>query len=459
MKEREKLSSRLGFILVSAGCAIGIGNVYRFPLVTGMYGGAIFVLFYLLFVIGLGLPIMLAELAVGRASRLSIANSFAKMERPGQHWHLMKYIGIAGNYLLMMFYTTIAGWFIIYFCKFLNASVIKEGITLPASDLFTRIVSNPSLNFSAAFAAIVICFIICGFGLQKGVERASKVMMTGLLLLLIALAIHSCNLHGAREGLKFFLLPSLEKFYAVGPKTVICEAMAQAFFTLSVGFGSIAIFGSYIDKDQNLLAGVSWIVALDTFVAFCAGLVIFPACFTYLGGVGVDANNISSSFLFTTLCTVFKAMNYGLLIGLFFFLFMIFASFSTILAVFETITSFWLEGTRLSRRQIVLINIILITILSLPAIFTFNIWSNFMPFGMNIITLEDKIVSSLLLPLGSLFYVLFCVTRYGWGFDNFLAEVNAGKAGAKLPHWIRPYMTFVLPFLIIFLLLNALGII
>lgn len=455
--QREKLSSRLGFILVSAGCAIGIGNVYRFPLVTGLYGGAIFVLFYLFFVVALGLPIMLAELAVGRASRLSIANSFKQMERPGQYWHLMKYLGIAGNYLLMMFYTTISGWFVIYFCKFLNTTIIKEGATLPTSELFTQIASNPTLNFSAAFASIIICFIICGFGLQKGVEKASKIMMTGLLCLLIGLAIYSCNLHGAKEGLKFFLLPSLEKFYAIGPKTVICEAMSQAFFTLSVGMGNIAIFGSYIDKDHNLLAGASLIVALDTFVAVCAGLVIFPACFTYLGGVGVDANHISSSFLFTTLCTVFKAMDYGLLIGLFFFLFMIFASFSTILAVFEAITSFWLEGTKLSRKQIVLINIILITILSLPAIFTLNIWSNFLPFGMDVITLEDNIVSSLLLPLGSLFYILFCVSRYGWGFDNFFAEVNTSKAGAKLPYWIKPYMTFVLPLLIIFLLFHTIG--
>ncbi len=347
--EREKFGSRLGFILISAGCAIGLGNVYRFPITTGSYGGAFFVLIYIAFLLLLGIPVMTAELSVGRGSQKSIAGSFNALEKPGQKWHFMKYVGIGGNYLLMMFYTTISGWMLIYFCKYLTGSIMTEA---DLGAVFGGVVSNPGLMTAATFAVILICFGICSIGLQKGVERITKVMMLALFVLMVGLAIYACTLSNAAEGLKFYLVPSIHNFVASGPWTVISSAMGQAFFTLSIGMGSIAIFGSYIGKDRRLLGESITIVCLDTFVAIMSGLIIFPACFTFNGGVTADAGTVGASFLFTTLSSIFNNMPGGRVFGTLFFLFMIFASFSTVIAVFENIMSFWLEETKLKRKKL-----------------------------------------------------------------------------------------------------------
>lgn len=448
-QSREKFASRLGFILISAGCAIGLGNVYRFPIITGAYGGGIFVLIYIAFLVLLGLPIMTAELAVGRASQRSIASSFDVLERKGQKWHLMKFVGIGGNYLLMMFYTVISGWMVIYFVKYLTGSIMSASGVEGLSAVFGSMVSNPGLMVVSAFAVILICFGICSMGLQKGVEGITKWMMVALLALMIGLAVYSATLPNAAEGLRFYLVPSLKRLEEAGVSTVISAAMGQSFFTLSLGIGSIAIFGSYIGKERRLLGESVTIVCLDTFVAIMSGMIIFPACFTYNQGVTADAGSVGAGFLFTTLSSIFNGMPGGRVIGMLFFLFMIFASFSTVIAVFENIMSFWLELTKLNRRMIALINAALLMVLSLPCALSLNVWSSVKIFGLGIMDLEDFAVSNLLLPIGSLFYVLFCTTRYGWGWDRYFAEVNLGDRGARLPRWIRPYMTYVLPLIIL----------
>ena len=448
-RSREKFASRLGFILISAGCAIGLGNVYRFPIITGAYGGGVFVLIYIAFLVLLGLPIMSAELAVGRGSQRSIASSFDVLEKKGQKWHLMKYLGICGNYLLMMFYTVISGWMVIYFVKYLTGSIMGASGVEGLSAVFGSMVSNPGLMVVSAFAVILICFGICSMGLQKGVEGITKWMMVALLALMIGLAVYSATLPNAAEGLRFYLVPSLKRLEEAGLSTVISAAMGQSFFTLSLGIGSIAIFGSYIGKDRRLLGESVTIVCLDTFVAIMSGMIIFPACFTYNNGVTADAGSVGAGFLFTTLSSIFNGMPGGRVIGMLFFLFMIFASFSTVIAVFENIMSFWLELTKLNRRMIALINAALLMVLSLPCALSLNVWSSVKIFGLGIMDLEDFAVSNLLLPIGSLFYVLFCTTRYGWGWDRYFAEVNLGDRGARLPRWIRPYMTYVLPLIIL----------
>lgn len=448
-QSREKFASRLGFILISAGCAIGLGNVYRFPIITGAYGGGVFVLIYIAFLVLLGLPIMSAELAVGRGSQRSIASSFDVLEKKGQKWHLMKYLGICGNYLLMMFYTVISGWMVIYFVKYLTGSIMSASGVEGLSAVFGSMVSNPGLMVVSAFAVILICFGICSMGLQKGVEGITKWMMVALLALMIGLAVYSATLPNAAEGLRFYLVPSLKRLEEAGVSTVISAAMGQSFFTLSLGIGSIAIFGSYIGKERRLLGESVTIVCLDTFVAIMSGMIIFPACFTYNQGVTADAGSVGAGFLFTTLSSIFNGMPGGRVIGMLFFLFMIFASFSTVIAVFENIMSFWLELTKLNRRMIALINAALLMILSLPCALSLNVWSSVKIFGLGIMDLEDFAVSNLLLPIGSLFYVLFCTTRYGWGWDRYFAEVNLGDRGARLPRWIRPYMTYVLPLIIL----------
>ena len=448
-RSREKFASRLGFILISAGCAIGLGNVYRFPIITGAYGGGIFVLIYIAFLVLLGLPIMSAELAVGRGSQRSIASSFDVLEKKGQKWHLMKYLGICGNYLLMMFYTVISGWMVIYFVKYLTGSIMSASGVEGLSAVFGSMVSNPGLMVVSAFAVILICFGICSMGLQKGVEGITKWMMVALLALMIGLAVYSATLPNAAEGLRFYLVPSLKRLEEAGVSTVISAAMGQSFFTLSLGIGAIAIFGSYIGKERRLLGESVTIVCLDTFVAIMSGMIIFPACFTYNQGVTADAGSVGAGFLFTTLSSIFNGMPGGRVIGMLFFLFMIFASFSTVIAVFENIMSFWLELTKLNRRMIALINAALLMVLSLPCALSLNVWSSVKIFGLGIMDLEDFAVSNLLLPIGSLFYVLFCTTRYGWGWDRYFAEVNLGDRGARLPRWIRPYMTYVLPLIIL----------
>ena len=448
--EREKFGSRLGFILISAGCAIGLGNVYRFPIITGSYGGAFFVLIYILFLIMLGIPAMTAELAVGRASQRSIASSFDVLEKPGQKWHFMKYLGIAGNYLLMMFYTVIAGWVLIYFSKYLTGSIMPaKGDELGV--IFGNTVTNLGLNVVATYVVIVVSFLICSLGLQNGVEKITKYMMIALLALMIGLAIYSCTLSNAAEGLKFYLIPSLENFKNAGVWTVISAAMGQAFFTLSIGIGSIAIFGSYISKERKLLGESLTIIGLDTFVAIMSGLIIFPACFTFNNGVTADAGTVGASFLFTTLSSIFNTMPGGRIIGTLFFLFMIFASLSTVIAVFENIMSFWLELTKLKRAKIAIINIVLMFVLVLPCILGFNVLSDFAIGGKGIMDLEDFIISNNLLPLGSLAYVLFCTyNKCGWGWSNFINEVNTGEKGITFPKCMKIYVKYILPLIILF---------
>lgn len=454
MNQREKFASRLGFILISAGCAIGLGNVYRFPIITGAYGGAFFVLLYLVFLVLLGLPVLCAELSVGRASQRSIASSFEVLEKKGQKWHLMKYLGISGNYLLMMFYTTIAGWMIIYLGKYLSGSILSIETASELGAHFNGTIGNTWLVLGTTFATILFCFLICSLGLQKGVEKITKYMMIALLLLIVGLAAYSCALDGAAAGLKFYLIPSPDRIKEAGIWTTVSAAMGQAFFTLSIGMGSIAIFGSYIGKDRSLLGESITICSLDTFVAIMSGVIIFPACFTYNNGVTADASTVGAKFLFTTLSSIFNAMPGGRIVGSLFFLFMIFAAFSTVIAVFENIMSFWLELTNLDRKKIALINVILVLVLSLPAVFSCNIWNDITIMGLGFLDLEDKLVSNLILPAGSLLYVIFCTSRYGWGWDRFYEEVNSGS-GLKFPRWIRPYMTYVLPVVIIFIMIMS----
>ena len=448
MQQREKFSSRLGFLLISAGCSIGLGNVYRFPITTGGYGGAIFVLIYIGFLILLGIPAMTAELAVGRASQKSVATSFDVLEKPGQKWHLMKYIGMSGNYLLMMFYTIISGWMVTYFIKYLTGSIVS----VPAEEfgnLFGTVVSNPTTGILSTVFVIASCFGVCSLGLQKGVERITKVMMIALLALMIGLAVYSCTLSNAAEGLKFYLIPSLKGIESAGLSTVISSAMGQAFFTLSIGIGAIAIFGSYIDKERRLLGEAITIISLDTFVALMSGFIIFPACFTYNNGITADAGSVSAGFLFTTLSSIFNAMPGGRIVGTLFFLFMIFAALSTVIAVFENIMSFWLELTNFSRAKIAVINIILMIVLALPGILGNSIWSSFMVANKGIMDIEDFIISSNFLPVGALVYVIFCSwNKIGWGWSNFINETNSGK-GLKFPNWLRIYCKYILPLIIL----------
>ncbi len=448
MNQREKFSSRLGFLLISAGCAIGLGNVYRFPIITGAYGGALFVLIYIGFLLLLGLPVMTMELSVGRASQRSIATSFDVLEKKGQKWHLLKYAGVAGNYLLMMFYTVISGWMLIYFAKYLTGSISEYKTAKELGGVFEEVVKNPSLMMISTFAVIIGCFGICSLGLQKGVEKITKGMMIALFVLMIGLAVYSCTLENAAEGLKFYLIPNLGGIKKYGLWTVISAAMGQAFFTLSIGIGSIAIFGSYIGKERSLTGEAISIMSLDTCVALMSGLIVFPACFTYNNGVTADASTVGASFLFTTLSSMFNLMPGGRIVGILFFLFMMFAALSTVTAVFENIMSFWLELSKMSRKKVAIINIILMIVLSLPCILGFSVWEKVQLGGKGIMDMEDFAVSNILLPLGSLFYVLFCTIRYGWGWDKYFAEVNTGK-GIKMPIWLKPYLKFVLPIIII----------
>ena len=467
MKEREKFSSRLGFILISAGCAIGLGNVYKFPIWCGGYGGGIFLVFYLAFLVLLGIPVMTAEYAVGRGSQRSIANSFDVLEKKGQKWHLMKYLGVAGNYLLMMFYTCITGWFIIYFVKYLTGSIftVTDGLSVADATgalggVFGGMVTNLGLNVAVTVLVIILGFGICALGLQDGVEKITKVMMVGLLCLILGLGIYACTLPGVGEGLRFYLIPSMTKFTEYGVTTVISAAMSQAFFTLSLGIGSIAIFGSYIEKDRSLLGESLTVVALDTFVALMSGLVIFPAFFTFNPGAErvADPGTVGASFLFTTLSSLFNNMGGGRIIGTLFFLFMIFAAMSTVVAVFENIMSFWIEWTTLSRKKIAVINMVLLAVLSLPFILancTDGFFSKSIFLGRNFGDFEDFLVSNFALPFGSMIYVLFCTSRYGWGWENYFAEVNAGN-GAKVPAGLRTYMSYVLPAIIFVVLIMSL---
>lgn len=448
--EREKFGSRMGFILLSAGCAIGIGNVWRFPYIAGMYGGGMFVLFYLIFLIAMGVPVMTMEFAVGRASRKSIIKSFTELERPGQKWHLHGYLGMAGNYLLMMFYTTVAGWMLHYFYLMLTGKFTGKDQTQVAS-MFQGMLESPTILLTVMVIVVVSGILICSLGLQNGVERITKMMMSLLLLIIVILALRSITLPGGMEGLKFYLLPDVQRMREVGIFQTITAAMNQAFFTLSLGLGSMAIFGSYIDKSRTLLGESVNIAVLDTFVALVSGLIIFPTCFSF--DISPD---MGPSLIFITLPNIFNNMTGGRVWGTLFFVFMSFAAFSTILAVFENIISCGMDLFDWSRQKSCLINLAALIVLSLPCVFGFNIWSSFQPLGEGsaVLDLEDFIVSNVLLPVGSLIYLLFCTTRFGWGFDKYEKETNTGE-GLKLPRGIRFYVTYILPILLLFLILEG----
>ena len=448
--KREKFSSRLGFILISAGCAIGLGNVWRFPYIVGQYGGAAFVLIYLFFLLVLGLPIMTMEFAVGRASQASAALSFDRLEPKGSKWHFYKWGAMAGNYLLMMFYTTIGGWMLLYCIKMASGQFSGQ-TPEQVKSAFSSMQGQPVQMIVAMVAVVIVCFAICGIGLQNGVEKITKLMMILLLALMVVLAIRSVTLENGGSGLLFYLKPDFGKLVENGLGEAVFAAKGQAFFTLSLGIGAIAVFGSYIKKDRSLTGESIWVTILDTSVAFIAGLIIFPACFAF----GIDADS-GPSLIFVTLPNVFNAMNNGRLWGTMFFIFMLFAAASTIIAVFENIISFAMDLTGCSRKKAVIVNLFVIIILSLPCVLGFNVLSGIEPLGTGstILDFEDFLVSNNLLPLGSLVYLLFCTSRYGWGWKNFCAEADSGQ-GLKFPKWARLYVSYILPLIVLFIFIQG----
>ena len=441
--KREKFGSRLGFILVSAGCAIGIGNVWKFPYMCGEFGGAAFILIYLIFLLIMGIPVMICEFAVGRGSRQSVAASFEKLEPAGTRWHVTKWIGVIGCYLLMMFYTTVGGW-MMYYCfrsfsgEFAGAST--EEVTAGFSDMLGN---APMMAFWTTLICI-IGFAVCQFGIQKGIERVSKFMMSALLIIMVVLAVHSIFLEGAGEGIRFYLVPDFARMKEMGIGNVIFGAMSQAFFTLSIGIGAMMIFGSYIGKERSLMGEAISITALDTFVALMAGFIIIPSCFAF----GIEPG-AGPSLIFITIPNIFAQMPGGQVWSALFFLFLTFAAFTTIVAVFENIISFDIDIFGWSRNKSVLVSAVLIIVLSMPCVLGFNVLAGFEPLGAgtNVLDLEDFIVSNNLLPLGSLGYVLFCTRKNGWGWAHFLEEANHGK-GIRFPEWLEGYMSYVLPLVI-----------
>lgn len=444
--ERETLKSRLGFILLSAGCAIGIGNVWKFPYIAGQGGGGAFVLCYLVFLVILGLPILSMEFAVGRASRKSPVRAYQALEKPGQKWHIHGYLTLIGCYLLMMFYTTVAGWMLHYF--YMTATGKLSGLNADQiSGKFTEMLADPFVMAFWMIVVVVGCIFVCARGLQNGLERVTKVMMIALLAIMVVLAINSFFMPGAKEGLSFYLIPDFGRMKEAGIINTLVSAMNQAFFTLSLGVGAMAIFGSYIGKEHSLLGESVRVVVLDTFVAITSGLIIFPACFTY----GVDQTS-GPSLIFITLPNIFANMTMGRLWGSLFFLFMAFAALSTVLTVFENIICCGMELTGLDRKKSSLINMVLIILLSMPCVLGYNVWAwdGFAVFGGAVLDFEDFLVSNLFLPLGSLVYLMFCVSRYGWGWDNYKKEVNTGS-GLKVHDWMRGYLTYVLPLIVVFI--------
>ena len=444
--EREKLKSRLGFILISAGCAIGIGNVWKFAYMAGQGGGGFFVLLYLLFLVMLGIPIMSMEFAVGRASQKSPAQAYKALEKAGQKWHIHGYIALIGNYLLMMFYTTVAGWMLYYF--YLTSTGKFVGLnTDGVANVFSEMLQKPVTMTICMLIIVVVGFFICSIGLQNGLEKVTKVMMVALLAIMVILAINSFFMKGAKEGLSFYLIPSIERAKAAGIGNTAVGAMNQAFFTLSIGIGAMAIFGSYIGKDRSLLGESVTIAALDTFVAITSGLIIFPACFTF----GVDQTQ-GPSLVFITLPNIFNNIPFGRVWGSLFFVFMTFAAFSTVLAVFENIVSCGMELTGFNRRKSSIVNMILVALLSMPCVLGFNLWSFdwLGVFGGSFLDFEDFLVSNIWLPLGSLIYLLFCTSKFGWGWKNYKEEANTGK-GIKIHNWMRVYLTYILPLIVLFI--------
>ena len=446
-KPRETFASRLGFIFLSAGCAIGLGNVWRFPFITGQYGGAAFVLIYILFLLFLAMPIMVMEFAVGRASQQSMSRSFIVLRPEHKVWSLWGYIGWAGNYILMMFYTTVTGWMLAYtyysaFGTFTNMNADAVG------GFFGVFLGSSSQMMVWMTLTVIIGTVVCFSGLQSGVERVTKFMMCGLLVIMIALAVRSVTLPGADKGLEFYLKPDFSKLVSSGLGTTLYAALGQAFFTLSLGIGSMAIFGSYIGKDRSLFGESLIITGLDTFVALTAGLIIFPACFAY--GINPGAG---PGLIFVTLPNMFNQMPSGQIWGALFFLFMSFAALSTVIAVFENIVACFMDHFGWSRKRASVFMGVTVFILSIPCALGFNAWSSFQPLGpgSGVLDLEDFIVSNNLLPIGALVYLTFCVTRYGWGWDKFIAEADLGQ-GAKFPKSLRFYFTYIVPVIILVIL-------
>ena len=451
MKTRENLGSRLGFILLSAGCAIGIGNVWRFPYITGQNGGGLFVLIYLACLVLLGIPVLTMEYSIGRFSRKSILPAFRELEPQGTKWHIMGYFAVAGNYVLLMFYSVVSGWILHYFTLMLTGHF--EGATTDLiEETFGQMMSSPSILIRNMLIVMALTSIICGIGLQNGVERITKVMMLALIIIMVFLGIRSALLPGGKEGLAFYLLPSVKNLSQAGIGNVIIAALNQSFFTLSIGMGGMEIFGSYIEKDRSLLGEAILVTALDTFVAIVSGLIIFPACFSY--GISPDAG---PSLIFLTLPTVFLSMPGGRLFGTFFFVFLFFAALSTMIGVFENIMGISYDLHGVDRRKSALINGILIAVGSIPCALGFNVLSFIQPLreGNCIMDLEDFFVSNLVLPIGSMIITLFCTWKYGWGFDNYMKEVNTGT-GLKVPAGLRFYFKYILPCIIGFVVLYGL---
>lgn len=451
MEQREQLGSRLGFILLSAGCAIGIGNVWKFPYMVGQYGGGAFVLIYLFFLVILGIPVMTMEFAMGRAGQRSPARLYQQLEPKGSKWHLHGYVAMAGNYILMMFYTSVAGWMLDYFVRTAGGQFVGADTDGVAAQ-FSQMLGDPLRMTLFMGIIVVLGFLVCSFSLQKGLERITKWMMVALLVIMVVLAINSVCTAGGSQGLRFYLVPDLARMKKVGIGNVVAGAMNQAFFTLSLGIGAMAIFGSYIGKERALMGESARVAALDTLVALCSGLIIFPACFAY--GVQPDSG---PSLIFITLPNIFNHMPLGRVWGSLFFVFMSFAAFSTVLGVFENIVSCTMDLSGWSRKKACLFNGILMLLLSMPCVLGFNVLSKFQPLGPStgVLDLEDFVVSNLLLPLGSLIFIFFCTSRYGWGWKNFTKEANTGK-GLKVQRWMRGYMCYVLPVLVAVILVLGL---
>lgn len=451
--KRENFRSRLGFLLVSAGCAIGIGNVWKFPYVTGENGGGIFVLFYLIFLVLMGIPVLTMELAVGRAGRKSAVGAYRALEPAGSKWHLHGWFCIAGCYLLMMYYTTVSGWMLGYFFKFAGGRF--AGLTPAEMDaVFPAMLSDPGELTVWMAITVLTGFLVCSVGLQNGLERVTKVMMLGLLGLIILLAVHSLSLPNAADGVRFYLLPDFRRAQERGFGKVVTAAMNQAFFTLSLGIAAMEIFGSYMSRDNTLAGEAARICGLDTFVALMSGLIIFPACFSFQ----MEPSQ-GPGLIFVTLPKVFADMPGGRLWGALFFLFMAFASFSTVTAVFENLLACCMDSFGWSRRKASVLNTVFVLLTSMPCVLGYNLWyfETVLPNGVvgQVLDIEDFLVSNLLLPLGSLVYLLFCVSRWGWGFDRYLEEANTGK-GLRIPRWLKPYFQFVLPVLILIILVQGL---
>lgn len=451
MEQREQLGSRLGFILLSAGCAIGIGNVWKFPYMVGQYGGGAFVLIYLFFLVILGIPVMTMEFAMGRAGQRSPARLYQQLEPKGSKWHLHGYVAMAGNYILMMFYTSVSGWMLDYFVRTAGGQFVGADTDGVAAQ-FSQMLGDPLRMTLFMGIIVVLGFLVCSFSLQKGLERITKWMMVALLVIMVVLAINSVCTAGGSQGLRFYLVPDLARMKKVGIGNVVAGAMNQAFFTLSLGIGAMAIFGSYIGKERALMGESARVAALDTLVALCSGLIIFPACFAY--GVQPDSG---PSLIFITLPNIFNHMPLGRVWGSLFFVFMSFAAFSTVLGVFENIVSCTMDLSGWSRKKACLFNGILMLLLSMPCVLGFNVLSKFQPLGpgTGVLDLEDFVVSNLLLPLGSLIFIFFCTSRYGWGWKDFTKEANTGK-GLKVQRWMRGYMCYVLPVLVAVILVLGL---